>query len=178
MHAINSGDRAGEAQVADAALAPLEAGAATEADLQRQRMSVRVGEYGLLFPWRGGREVTPVPPASRIPNSAAWLRGLANVRGSLVPVVDAAAALGAKHRAGAAEFLLICGHGEASVGLVIDGLPRAFDLGAAQTIEQRTPLPAALEASAIARYRHEDQIWIDVDPDSLFDVLARNVPSV
>lgn len=178
MHAINSGDRAGEAQVADVALAPLEAGATTEADLQRQRMSVRVGEYGLLFPWSGGREVTPVPPASRIPNSAAWLRGLANVRGSLVPVVDLAAALGARRRAGAAEFLLICGHGEASVGLVIDGLPRAFDLGAAQPHEERASLPAVLDASAIAHYRQEEQTWIDIDPDALFDVLARNVPLV
>ena len=61
------------------------------------RMAVRVGELGLLLPWDGGREVLPAPAANRIPNTAAWLRGVANVRGALIPVVDLAVAFGVEH---------------------------------------------------------------------------------
>ncbi len=40
------------------------------------------------------REILPALPATRIPGAAHAVRGLVNVRGTLVPVVDAAAAAG------------------------------------------------------------------------------------
>lgn len=170
MHIIDAGISAGDRR-ADAAVS---AATDAETDFQRQRMSVRVGEFGLLMPWDGAHEVTPTPPTSRLPNTAAWLRGLANVRGSLVPVVDVALALGDSRRR-RADFLLICGHGDASVGLLIDGLPRAFDIGAAQSQGGPVPIPTPFDASAIALYRHEDRFWIDLDLAMLFDLLTRHL---
>lgn len=40
------------------------------------------------------REILPLQPATRIPGAADAVRGLVNVRGLLVTVIDAAAALG------------------------------------------------------------------------------------
>jgi chemotaxis signal transduction protein len=140
----------------------------------RERMLVRMGELGLLIPWDGGREVAPVPPTSRVPNTATWLHGLANVRGGLVPVVDVAAAFGIA-RSTRADYVLICGHGEAAIGLLIDGLPRTFDVGAATAVSVSELTASALDTCVRARYRHEDRVWLDVDLESLFDALGRGI---
>ena len=154
--------------------------AAAELDLAvdtraQQRMLLRVGALGLLVPWDGGREVAPVPPTSRVPNTPAWLRGLANVRGGLVPVVDVAAAFGLARASARTDYLLICGQGETAIGLLIDGLPRAFDVDAAAPLAEDAPLPAALAACVRARYRHADGVVLDMDLPSLFDALGQQL---
>ena len=69
-----------------------------------------------------------------MPNTVAWLRGLTNVRGSLVPVVDAAAALGVAHQSGVPPYLLIFGQGDTAMGMLIDGLPRLLSLNAVERL--------------------------------------------
>jgi chemotaxis signal transduction protein len=140
-----------------------------------QRMAVRVGEIGLLLPWDGGREVMPLPAASRLPNTVAWFHGIANVRGALVPVVDAATACGVARVRGAANYLLICGHGEAAMGLMIDGLPRVLDLDPSCRLPELPPVPALLDDSVVAAYEHEGQVWLEVTLEPLFDVLAGGI---
>jgi chemotaxis signal transduction protein len=141
----------------------------------RQRMLLRIGELGVLIPWDGGREVAPVPPASRVPNTPAWLRGLANVRGALVPVVDVAAAFGLGRAGARGDYLLICGQGEAAIGLLIDGLPRTFDIDAAAAVADNAAPDTALAACVRARYRHAEGVALDMDLQSLFDALGQRL---
>ena len=67
------------------------------------------------------REILPLQPATRIPGAAHAVRGLVNVRGLLVTVIDAAAAMGV---AGGAEpgggALVRLDLGAHRVGLVVD----------------------------------------------------------
>ena len=67
------------------------------------------------------REILPLQPATRIPGAAPAVRGLVNVRGLLVTVIDAAAAMGL---AGAAEpgggAMLRLDLGAQRVALVVD----------------------------------------------------------
>jgi twitching motility protein PilI len=140
-----------------------------------QRMAIRIGDLGLLFPVNAGREVVGPPPVTRIPNSAPWLRGLANVRGSLVPVIDAAAALDVVHAAGTPLYLLIFGQGENAIGLTIDGLPRLLDIDPAATVSDPPPAPPQLVPGVSVTYEHGGRIWFDVDLDVWFDALAREV---
>lgn len=135
------------------------------------RMAVRVGELGLLLPWDGGREVLPAPPASRIPNTVSWLRGISNVRGALVPVIDVAAALGVTSAAGVPAYLLICGDGDNALGLLIDGLPRVLEINIARLRPDRLVVPALLRASVIAAYEQDGRNWLDLDLDLLFETL-------
>jgi len=140
-----------------------------------QRMAIRIGDLGLLFPVNAGREVVGPPPVTRIPNSAPWLRGLANVRGSLVPVIDAAAALGVVHTPGTPPYLLIFGQGENAIGLTIDGLPRLLDIDPAALVSNPPPAPPQLAPGVSVTYEHAGRIWFDVDLDVWFDALAREV---
>lgn len=47
-----------------------------------------MGEDNYLAPQREVREVITVPAFTRIPNAKPWLMGIANVRGSLLPLID------------------------------------------------------------------------------------------
>lgn len=51
-------------------------------------LGFRLGEEWLLAPQEEVREVIPLPPLTRVPNARAWLLGIANVRGSLLTVLD------------------------------------------------------------------------------------------
>jgi purine-binding chemotaxis protein CheW len=67
------------------------------------------------------REILPVQPATRIPGAAAAIRGLVNVRGLLVTLVDAAVAIGlAATPSPEAGSVLLLDHGSHRVGLVVD----------------------------------------------------------
>jgi len=52
-------------------------------------------------------EILPATPATRIPGAPVAVRGLVNVRGALVPVVDAARAIGVGSSLEAAEGTLV-----------------------------------------------------------------------
>jgi chemotaxis signal transduction protein len=156
--------------------------AATPADIEPrddvlERMGFSVGNLSLLLPPNSGREVIPAPPVSRLPNTAAWLLGLANVRGNLVPVVDTAAALGATREVGKPPpYALIFGHADAAIALLIDGLPRLLSIDVSQRSVDGVTTPALLEGGgAIAAYDHNGRTWLDLDLMYLLDVLAQTI---
>ena len=142
-----------------------------------QRMGFRVGELGLLFPWTAGREVVMPPPVSRIPNTAPWFAGLANVRGGLVPVVDTAAAFGVARQVGVPGYLLIFDDGEDPVGLLIDGLPRVIDVKASERLASLPVLPRLLgDGVVLAGYDHAGRVWLDLNLGGLSEALGHGIP--
>jgi len=67
------------------------------------------------------REVLPAMPSTRIPGAPAAVRGLVNVRGTLVTIVDAAQAIGlASASPGSAGLLVLVEHRSRPVGLAVD----------------------------------------------------------
>lgn len=72
----------------------------TGAPIQQLGMQIGATRY-LLDLLEAGEIVTPVPPV-RVPLTAPWYLGLANVRGTLVGVIDLARYLGLEGQAGAA----------------------------------------------------------------------------
>jgi len=80
----------------------------------------RCGEQ--LFAVEAGtvREIIAASPPTRVPGAADAVRGLINVRGTLVTVIDAAAAIGvAIARRGAGSVILV-ERGARPVGLLVD----------------------------------------------------------
>ena len=68
------------------------------------------------------REILMVPPfITRVPGAKSWIRGLANVRGHLLPIVDLKAFLGSGRNSGDREARVLVLQGfESPVGLVVD----------------------------------------------------------
>lgn len=141
------------------------------------RMGFQVGELGLLFPWDAGREVVVPPPVSRIPNTAPWFMGLANVHGGLVPVVNTAAAFSVARQTNVPDYLLIFGQGENALGLLIHGLPQLLDVNVSQRLANLPELPALLEGGAVsAAYDHAARLWLDLNLDGLSEALSQAIP--
>jgi twitching motility protein PilI len=85
-------------------------------------IGVRLGHERFVVPRDEVREVLMVPPAiTRVPGARAWVRGLANVRGHLLPISDLRGFLGS---AGGvpdrAARVLVLADAEFPVGLIVD----------------------------------------------------------
>jgi len=82
----------------------------------------RLGTERFVVPRDEVREVLMVPPAvTRVPGAKSWVRGLANVRGHLLPLVDLREFLGSG--VGGTERTaraLVANSSEFPVGLVVD----------------------------------------------------------
>lgn len=55
---------------------------------KRGRLAVRVGTWYLLFSMDDVTEIIPVPRVTQVPGVKTWLLGIANLRGTVVSVID------------------------------------------------------------------------------------------
>ena len=85
-------------------------------------VAFRLGGENFLVAREETKEVLGFPATvTRIPGAQAWIRGLANVRGQLLPVVDLRGFLGAGLSAqGRSTRVLAVNHREIPAGLMVD----------------------------------------------------------
>ena len=132
---------------AAAALAPLQqsggrkaAQAAAAKAVDRQ--GYRIGNVNLLARFDSASELTEMLPVAALPGAPSGVRGVANLHGNVVPVLDLAVLLGVSHDAQQTPMLLVLGHGDAAAAVVIDGLPQRRRFGAGDRIEMPAAIPA------------------------------------
>jgi chemotaxis signal transduction protein len=90
-------------------------------------------------------EVATVPRVTRVPDAPAWLRGVANWRGRMLPVLDLRPLLGAAAVPLASSArLLVVARDDVAVGLVAEAIPGVYAAG----LEDLAPLPPTLSAEA------------------------------
>ncbi|MDH5633876.1 MAG: chemotaxis protein CheW [Gammaproteobacteria bacterium] len=139
------------------------------------RQSFRVGDLHLLVPQDATREVLRLPGCSRIPNTPNWFKGLANVRGGLVPVIDMALALGLDNQIDEVPYLLVFGHGDEAIGMMINGLPRSMVLEPGSRRNDSPPVPDVVKEHITGVYEKADQLWFDLDHDGFLDSLTESM---
>lgn len=84
-------------------------------------LGFRVREHWCIAPREDVREIIPLPQLTRAPGGKPWLMGVANVRGSILAVVDLAQFLGLPHRAPQSTTrVLIFNSSKVPVGILID----------------------------------------------------------
>src|SRR3954454_3369116 len=88
----------------------------------RRFLTFRIGERHYALPAREVAEVIRVPAVARLPQGPKALMGLANLRGSVLPVVSLPAILGrpAANNANAARAIILSG--ATSAALVVDAV--------------------------------------------------------
>jgi len=94
-------------------------------------ISFRLGRIRLLAPFGEVSELLTLPPLTRIPGARPWVLGLANIRGSLLPILDMGnfiegEAIDINHR----TRLMVINIKGVAAGLVVDevyGLRHFFD---------------------------------------------------
>ncbi len=136
--------------------------AATSAPNEPMRLAVRIGDSGYLLDMNAAAEIVTTPDIAPVPWTRPWYRGLANVRGRLVGVVDL------MHLAGRtplsseqAQQLLVFGEGlRINAGLLVT---RAFGLRNLNDLE-------SLGAAATGAAPWEGARWRDLDGASLTEL--------
>ncbi len=103
------------------------AGQGRDAANEREWVGVafRVSAENFLVAREETREVLSFPSVvTRVPGAKPWIRGLANVRGQLLPIVDLRAFLGGGvTNIGRGSRVLVANHREVPAGLLVDEVP-------------------------------------------------------
>lgn len=83
-------------------------------------LSVGVGGAEFGIPAERVREVLRPPPLTRVPFAPDGVRGIAQVRGTVLAVVDLGARLGMAPVGAAGRLVVVWGRGREAVGLLVD----------------------------------------------------------
>lgn len=143
---------------------------------QTVRYGFRAASIGLLLAQSAGAELVAQGAVAPIPNGPAWLLGLMNLRGNLVPIADLQIALGvssdeaASPRRETVPLVLVFGKGERAIGVQIEAAPQA--LKNLSVVSQIPPLPERLVAHAGDGYTEDQRFWVEFRHESFFEALV------
>ncbi|MFZ6658490.1 chemotaxis protein CheW [Undibacterium sp. TJN19] len=141
--------------------------------VERNRYGYRVGSLNLLVKAEVGSEVIRPQAIAPLPGAAAFLLGLINVRGNLVPMFDLGLILGGRRtEMNATKLFLILDKAENAVGMVIDSYPQP--LSGLRSVTQLPQLPAMLEVHVSAAYVKDERVWLEFNHESFFEKLSRH----
>ncbi len=134
------------------------------------RYGFRIAGIGLLLGKATGAELVSKAHVSPVPNAPAWLQGLMNLRGNLIPVIDLAAAMGLPAAGESGSLVLVFGKGERAAGVPIHAAPEAIK--GLSAVAQLPPLPERLLAHAGEGHMHGQAFWVEFRHESFFESLA------
>jgi purine-binding chemotaxis protein CheW len=103
-----------------------------------EHLAFLIGDDEYAVPILKVREIAAVSALTRVPGAPAWIRGVANLRGQVLPVIDLAVKFGLPQRSEATPRSCIVVfevpvEGQlAAVGALVDAVSRVLTLGASQ----------------------------------------------
>ena len=131
------------------------------------RRSFRIGELNLLVELDVTSEVAEMPTVCRLPGAPHGVKGLVNRHGRVIPVMDLTMLFGLKGKPATRPWLLVCGRGDAAVGLIIDNLPERKSFAREEAVNL-AEVASPMTPYARAAYRQDQDIWLDIDSEAFF----------
>lgn len=141
------------------------------------RVDIKPHWSGIGFSLNGCRMVTPMgevaellhlPGSTRLPGVQGWVRGVANVRGRLLPLIDLEAYFGGTLTGPRGrQRVLVLEHGELYAGLIVNHVYGMQHFPIDSYVDE---LPEALWPMAgfvAGGYRHNDMEWTVFSPRRL-----------
>jgi len=90
---------------------------------RRELISFRIGEQEFCVDIMAVREIRGWTPATPLPQSPAFINGVINLRGAVLPIMDLAARLGfATSVTSARSVIIVVKVGERMIGLLVDAV--------------------------------------------------------
>jgi purine-binding chemotaxis protein CheW len=95
----------------------------------RELIAIRIGAQEFCVDVMSVREIRGWTPATPLPQAPAFVRGVINLRGSVLPIVDLAARLGfALAEPSARHAIVVAQIGHQIVGLLVEGVSDIFSV--------------------------------------------------
>ena len=136
-------------------------------DEQEQFVAFRVNDFDLAVPISQVREVVRPLPITALPGGPAFLEGIVELRGAILPVVDLRKRLGQTVPSPTLEDtarLIVASIDGKILALVADEVTEVVRLDSSEV----KPAPVSTEHSAIVRvFRYRDKIHLILDLDRL-----------
>ena len=152
-------------------LKELEKRSRTVATAERCRSERRAGSgWGWLFAWAGRpfsiareetREVLGYPAViTRIPGAKSWVKGLANVRGQLLPMLDLRQFLGSGATTpGRNTRVVVVNHREIPAGLIVDEVLGFRRFAESEFNAEAPPTVVRCESYLAGAFRRGGEVW-------------------
>jgi chemotaxis signal transduction protein len=120
--------------------------------------------YGM--PVQRVREIIRVPPITRVPNGPAFLEGVINLRGQVIPVLDLRKHLGVEATAHTRRSRVVVGElGEYTVGMVVDAVSQVVMVPASNVEPPPSLVSSAENGQVRGVARLGDRLVLLLDPD-------------
>jgi len=114
-------------------------------------------------------ELLEVPHCTRLPRVKPWVKGVANVRGRLMPIIDFAGFLGGRLTASPKrQRVLLVERDEVAVGLIVDEVLGMKHFRVDSYSESRTDIPPPLSPFVPGIFFNEGENWALLRPNALF----------
>jgi len=120
----------------------------------------RVGETYLVSAIDEVSEILIYPDMTRVPSAQGWVRGIANVRGVLLPIMDFSGVIdGQVSKLGRKSRVLVIQQNDMNTGLVVDevfGMRHFFD---EEKVSDLPSVSARLQSYLAGAYQQGDSHW-------------------
>lgn len=123
-------------------------------------VALQSGEQRWLVPREEIREVMEFPPTTRVPGACDWVRGITNVRGRLVPVIDLLAFRGAGHAEGRrSNRLIVVHHREIPAAVLVDEVMGFRRFAASEFVVDDPSGDGPLDEFCLGQCRRGQESW-------------------
>jgi twitching motility protein PilI len=130
----------------------------------------RIGKISMVAPLYQVDEILYYPKLTLVPGTLPWVKGLANIRGSLLPVMDLQKYLGqpAIHLRQHSRIMVIH-EGELMAGLLVDEVLGLRHFEPEEQIDRIKKLDSAIKPYIKGAFQQGDQTWHIFDMSALAD---------
>ena len=120
-----------------------------------------VGGRLLVAPLGQVKEILNYPSAiTSVPGTKSWVRGVANIRGNLLPIIDLQAfLLGRPTVPGRRSRVLVVEHEGLFSSLLVDQMVGIRHFRPSERFEEQVDLPDAVGRFVEYNYRVDDEVW-------------------
>ena len=129
-------------------------------EAQWSGIAFRVGHAQLLCELSDISEVLVCPSLARVPGTKAWMKGLANIRGTVFTIIDLRAFLGfGSVRVNSVSRVLIIRAGRLNAGLLVDQVMGRFQVGESKLGPASADVPSPLTSYVTQQCFRDDAKW-------------------
>lgn len=123
-------------------------------------IAFKLGEFTVLAPMEQVGEILTIDNISRIPGAKDWVRGIANVRGNLLPILDLTGfVFGKVGKMTRRSRALVIQHKDVAAGLVVDevlGMRHFLDEEFSEDVKQ---LDQTIVQFLVGSFRQRGEVW-------------------
>ncbi|MDX1442525.1 MAG: chemotaxis protein CheW [Gammaproteobacteria bacterium] len=127
-------------------------------------VAFRVGDNLFVCARNQVREILTYPGVTKIPGSKGWLKGLSNIRGQLLPIIDMEEYFGGQETlAGRITRVIWVNHDDIPAGLLVDEVRGFRRFNESELQKKTTGVAPAIQPYLTGHFERDGETWLVLD---------------